>query len=796
MRVPLKWLREFVDVDVDSDELAERLSHTGSAVDKIERFAEGVGGVVVARVLDVADVPESKKLVIANVDAGPKGRVQVLAGAKNFAAGDLVPLALPGARVTTLDVPVSVRPMLKGAYESHGMLCSAKELGISDDHEGILVLPPETPLGADVTDLLGLDDVVFEFEIYPNRPDQMSVIGIAREVSVVYETPLRIPGAEVVETGASVDGLTSVTIEDPAGCPRYLARVIEGVTFHPSPLLVQARLTACGFRPLGNLVDATNYVLLMTGQPLHAFDLDKLAEERIVVRRARSGERMTTIDGEERALDEADLVIADAKGAQAIAGVMGGEASEVGPGTTRVLLESAYFDPISIARTSRRYHMRTEACARFERGADPEMVPRAAAIAAECLRQWAGGVVAAGAVDAGAAPPRRTLSLRPSRVAVVLGADVPGADRDRYLRGLGCDVAEGDGAVSVVAPSWRPDLEREIDLIEELARLHGYERFESEHRTGIRGGRTVTQLLRGRVREALIGAGLNEAMTPSFVHESDLAAVGYQGLPVLVANPMTEDQRRMRPLLMPGLLRAAQRNVAHGVPDVRLFEMGVVFTGWDEGADLPNESERVAMLLCGEAGEPHWSAKRRAVDVFDVRGIVERLLGELGIESFDVRPWGEMPFHPGRSSEVLLDGEVVGRFGELRPTVARSFDIDGPVVVGGLFTAPLFARARTSLQIAPLPTQPPVLRDIAMSLPDDVAASDVMGAIRDAGGALLESVALADVYTGAQVGEGRRSLAFRLVFRAADRTLQAAEADTVREAIAAACRERFGADIR
>jgi len=794
MRVPVKWLREFVDVDVDVEELAVRLSMTGSAVDRIERFGEGVSGVVVGRVLEVKDVPESDKLVIAQVDTGSSGPATILAGAKNFKAGDVVPVALPGARVTTLPVPVSVRPMVGGAYSSQGMLCSAHELGISEDHSGILVLPRDTPIGADVADLLGLDDYVLEFEIYPNRPDQMSVMGIAREVSVVFDTPLRMPSADAVEEGGAASELTSVTVEDPSGCPRYLARVIEDVTFGSSPPLVQARLTACGFRPLGNLVDATNYVLLMTGQPLHAFDLDKLAEQRIVVRRARAGERLTSIDGEERELEASDLVIADAKNPVAIAGVMGGAYSEVGPSTKRVLLESAHFDAISIARTSRRYHMHTEAAARFERGSDPEAVPRAAAISAECMRAWAGGVVAKGAVDVGGVPPRRTLTLRPQRVPVILGADVPAGDRDRYFRGLGCDVSADGDAVTVVAPSWRPDLEREIDLIEELARLHGYEKFEGENKTGVRGGRSVAQRLRVRVRDVLVGAGLSEAFLPSWVPPEDLDAIGFDGPLVCVTNPMTEDQRRLRPNLFAGLLRAAQRNNAHGVADVRLFEFGKVFRGWKNDEDLPREEEHVGFVLTGAAGERHWSSRGRPVDVFDAKGLLEVVLAEVGVD-WDVEPAAAMPFHPGRAANIVVDGGVVGRFGELRPSVARRFDLEGAVVVGGFALAPVLSHARTELHARELPTQPPVLRDISMFVPRSVSARDLEAAIRAAGGEYLESVELLDVFEGEQVGEDRRSLAYRLVFRAHDRTLRAEEADAARPAIASAVAE-MGAEVR
>jgi phenylalanyl-tRNA synthetase beta chain len=795
MRVPLSWLKEYVDVDAPVEELADRLSATGSAVDKIERFAAGVSDIVVGEVLESKDVPESDKLVVAQVDAGDHGRVTVLAGAKNFAAGDRVPLALPGARVTTLDVPVSVRKMLKGTYESQGMLCSAKELGISDDHGGILVLGPDAPVGVDVATMLGLGDHVLEFEIYPNRPDQMSVIGIAREVAVLYDVALRRPVADVVEAGRPAAELTSVAIEDEQGSPRYLARVIEDVSFGPSPALVQARLTACGFRPLGNLVDATNYILLLTGQPLHAFDLDKLDEERIVVRRAKDGERLVTIDGEERALDRSDLVIADASRAQAIAGVMGGEATEVGPSTTRVLLESANFEALSIARTSRAHHMRTEASARFERGADPEAVGWAAAIAAEAMRTWAGGVVATGAVDAGRAPERRTVTLRPERIETILGVSVDAGDRDRFLRGIGCEVEPDGGVVRAVVPSWRPDLEREIDLVEEVARLYGYDRIEPVHKTAVRGGRSVAQQLRERVRDVLLGAGLSEATLSSFVHADDIAAIGYDGDVVRVSNPMTEDQRQLRPSLFPGLLRAAQRNVARGVGDVRLFEFGSIFRGWPEGSPLPDESEHVAFVLVGNVEPEHFSIEPRIADAFDAKGVLELVLSEIGVTGWSLAFDPAPIFHPGRAANVMLHGQMVGRFGEVRPSIARTFDLDA-AVVGGIALGPLFAAAPESRQVSDLPTQPRALRDIAMSLPEDVGAGDVLATIREAGGELLEDVDVLDEYRGDQVGSGRKSLAFRLTFRAGDRTLQGAEVDAARDAIARAARERHGAEIR
>ena len=795
MRVPRSWLAELVDVDVATRDLATTLSNAGVAVDAVERFADGVSGIYVGKVLEVHDVPESKKLCIAQVDVGAKGTVQILAGAKNFSAGDKVPVALPGARVTTLDTPIAKRPML-GSYESNGMLCSARELGISDDHGGIAVLPEAYELGADVAALLGLDDDVLEFEIYPNRPDCMSVLGIAREVALLYRTDLKYPDATVVEGGASASEVTSVTIDAPDACPRYLARVIDGVSFGPSPLVVQARLSACGFRPLGNLVDATNYVLLLTGQPLHAFDLDRIAEQRIVVRRARPGEKITTLDDVPRELTTNDLVIADATDAQAIAGVMGGAVSEVGPETKRVLLESAYFDPLTISRTARGMHLHTEASSRFERGTDPEQVPTAAAIAAECLRRWAGGTVAAGAVDAGAAPDRRRVFLRPDRIQTILGIEVPPTEVDRYFSGLELDVVRTEDGWQTVVPSWRPDLEREIDLIEEVARLYGYEKIPARHHVGSGGGRTVAQKLRERVRDVLFGCGATEATLSTFISEDDLAAFGYDGPLVRVSNPMTVDQRQLRPTLMAGLIRAAQRNLDRGVGTVRLFEFGKVFTGWPDDAPLPDESEHFAVICAGDAGGDEWYAAKRSFDTFDVKGIAEVLFDAIGVEGWTIEPDAGMPFHPGRSARIFVGGAYAGRFGEVRPTVSRAFGIDTPVVCAGFVLDVLVEHAPTQLAVHPLPTQPPVVRDIALAIAEDAAAADLIGTIEGAAGSTLERVTLVDEYRGEQVGQGRRSLAFRLWFRAPDRTLTAGEADEARSAIVAALRDAHGAEIR
>lgn len=795
MRVPVSWLQELAAVDARPEEIAERLARSGTSVEGIDRPAADVSGVVVGAVVEVADVPESDKLVVAQVDAGDAGRYSVVAGARNFRAGDKVPLARPGARVTTLPEPVGTRTMLR-RYESQGMLCSALELGIGEDHSGILILGPDAPLGADVAGLLGLGDAVLELEITPNRPDLMSILGVAREVAVLFDAPLQPPDIDVTEEGPEAGSLTRVEISDPQGCPRYLARVIEDVAFDTSPAWVQARLAACGVRPLGNLVDATNYVLELTGQPLHAFDMDRLSEERIVVRRAREGERLVTLDDVERKVDADDLVIADARDAQALAGIMGGAASEVGPSTRRVLLESAYFNPRRVYRTARRHDIRTGASQRFEKGANPAMVPAAAALCAELMRRWAGGRVARGAVDVGVGPEPPRITLRRARTNAVLGTDVPPQTADRFLTGLGCEVHREDDTAVVTAPPWRPDLEREIDLIEEIARLYGYDHVPMRVPTGQRGFLTKAQLLRRRVRDVLIGGGLSEATLYSFVSERELELTGLEGPVLEITNPLSSEQRHLRPSLIPNLLRAASTNTARGTPDVRLFEVGGVFTGWEPSQPLPTEREALAAVLTGKADGERWYASPRPVDAFDAKGMVELVLTELGVSEWTLGSAPGMPWHPGRAATVVVAGEAVGVFGEARPSVARAYDLEGGVALLELQLEPLLEAAPSTRTVHDLPRLPPVYRDVALAMDESVPAGEVETVIREAGGPHLESVVLVDVYRGEQLGAGRKSLMFRLVFRAPDRTLTAEEVDGARERLVAAVRERYGAQQR
>ncbi|HEV8572678.1 MAG TPA: phenylalanine--tRNA ligase subunit beta, partial [Actinomycetota bacterium] len=574
MKVPVSWLREVAPTDLSAEELAELLTSKGAEVEAVERPWEGLEGVIVARVLEVRDHPNADRLCLARVDGGA-GETEVVVGVRNMRPGDLVPYAPPGARVPSLREPLG-RKEVRGVT-SNGMLCSPQELSLAPDHSRILVLAEEAPLGADFAGHFGLDDAVLDIEVTPNRPDLLSVCGVAREVAAAIGVPLAIPEAKIQEGDEKAEDAATVEVRDLERCPRYQARIIRGVTAGESPLRIQARLTACGMRPLANVVDATNYVLLELGQPLHPFDLALLAGSGIVVRRADDGERLVTLDGVERALTSEDLVIADKERAVAIAGVMGSAAAEVSDSTADVLLESANFERAGIARTSRRLSVVTEASRRFERGADPEAVGLAADRAAALMAEWAGGTVLAGAVDVGTVPARRRVRLRPERASLVIGLPLSREDVTSSLARIDIATAPADGAVDAEIPGFRPDLEQEEDLVEEVIRVLGYERV-GETLPPIRqpGGVPEPYRFRRLVRESLAAAGLLETTSYSFASAADLELTGDRDA-VRVANPLAADDAFLRTSLLPGLLRAVGQNMARQVRGVALFEVGRVF---------------------------------------------------------------------------------------------------------------------------------------------------------------------------------------------------------------------------
>jgi phenylalanyl-tRNA synthetase beta chain len=789
VRVPVSWLREMVPTDLSADELAELLTAKGAEVEGVERPWRGLEGVVVSRVLDVRDHPNADRLCLARVDTG-SGEAEVVVGVRNMRPGDLVPYAPPGAHVPSLQGPLEPKPVR--GVTSNGMLCSPKELLVSPDHSRILVLDEEVPPGTDFARRFGLDEAVLDIAVTPNRPDLMSVAGVAREVSAATGIPFAVPEAGVEEGDEKAEDAATVDVLDLERCPRYLARIIRGVLVRESPVAVQARLTACGMRPLSNVVDATNYVLLELGQPLHPFDLALLAGPGIVVRRAGDGERLVTLDDVERNLIVEDLVIADKEKAVAIAGVMGSAAAEVSDSTADVLLESANFERTGIARTARRLSLATEASRRFERGADPEAVPRAADRAAALIARWAGGTVLAGAADVGRAPERRRVRVRPERASLVVGLPLSTEDVRSSLERIEITATPIDGAVQAEIPGFRPDLEQEDDLVEEVIRVVGYDRV-GETLPAIRhpGGAPEAYRFRRRIREALAAAGLLETTSYSFASAADLELTADRDA-VRVANPLAADDAFLRTSLLPGLIRAVGQNMARQVRGVALFEVGRVFFP----GEPVEEHDRVAAAFSGQASTGY-PEPARDFDFSDAKGVLEVTLDGLGVDAWELgHPPPRRIFHPARSAAVYVGGELAGEVGELAPRVLEELDLPRRLAIFELEVSVLAKNRRDRVRYREISRHPPNRRDLAFIVDASVAAGELRRALVEAGGALVDEVVLFDVFTGAPVPEGKKSLAFSVDFRALDRTVPDEEADAAVRHIVERLQREFGAELR
>jgi phenylalanyl-tRNA synthetase beta chain len=788
MRIVLSWLREICPTELSAEELAELLTHKGAEVESVERPWERLQGVIVARVVEVRDHPNSDKLCLARVHTG-SGEQEVVVGVRNMRTGDLVPLAGPGATVPLLPEPLGARE-IRGVV-SKGMLCAPDELGIAPSHEGILILPQGLEPGRDVKRVLGLDDAVLDVEVTPNRPDFLSVVGIAREVAAATGAELRLPAPAFDEEPERAEDVATVQIDDLERCPQYLARVVRGIRHVESPIAVQARLTAAGMRPISAVVDATNYAMLEIGQPLHPFDLALLKGPGIVVRRAGDGETLVTLDDVERTFTADDLLICDLERPVAVAGVMGGQIAEVSEATTDILLESASFERGGIQRTRRRIDLSSEASMRFERGVDPEAVPRGADRACQLMAAWCDARVLTGVVEAGGAPERRRVAMRAWRASTLIGYDVTPADATEAFDRLGMSSAVRDDVVTVEIPGYRPDIEREVDLIEEVVRVQGYERVGSTL-PPVRqaGGVPPTYAFLDRARRLLVRAGLREVEIIPFASGADLALTGDRDA-IRITNPIQADEGWLRTRLLPGLLRAVRRNLHRQVRSAALFEVGTVFRMVD---GHPLERPMAAFAMTG-AADPGWTGGDRAFDFFDAKGTVEALMGELGVSWSLGEPLGR-PFHPGRSAAVLVGGEVVGSLGEIHPAVAESLDLTGRVAVAELEIGELMHAAVGAFTVSGVPRYPPARRDVAFVLPADALAAAVQAAIEEAAGELLGSCLLFDVFEGGSLPAGTKSLAFSLDLRAPDRTLESEEADAAVAAIAERLARDFGAELR
>ncbi|HSP36619.1 MAG TPA: phenylalanine--tRNA ligase subunit beta [Frankiaceae bacterium] len=836
MRVVHSWLAELVPGLPDAATCGDALTRASLKLETVERAGEGLEDVVVGEVLDIEELTGFKKpirFVQVGTGAGPISGSPIsgsqprgiVCGATNFAVGDRVPVALPGAELPGPDGKPGSAISARQTYgrTSDGMICSSRELGIGDDHRGILVLPPDTPIGVEFATVIGMPDNVLDLEITSDRGYALSHRGVARELGIAFDLPFLDPAD--VDLPSLSEGYP-VRIDDPSGCSRYVARTVSGLdSAITSPPPLASRLALAGMRSISLAVDVTNAVLLGLGQPLHAFDLDKLSGA-IVVRRARPGETIVTLDGEKRNLVAEDLVITDDSGPIAIAGVMGGASTEVTASTTRVLIESACFDPVSVARTARRLGLPSEASRRFERGVDPALAPFAAEVAVRMLVDFGGASAERVGTDVDLTAPPTTVGLPLAEAERLIGRGYPVEVQRHRLEQLGCAVEVTGTGLRVTPPTWRFDLERPADLVEEIARLEGYETIPVRLPRAPAGrGLTPAQRGRRRVADALADAGFAEVLLLPFL-AGDVA--DRLGLPAdderraapRVANPLAEDERELRTTLLPGLLAAAARNVSRGNPDVALAEVGTVFRARPPAdhapevpgvaqrptaaqlaaldATLPDQPRHVAVLLTGRREPAGWWGPGRVADWSDAVETA-RLLARVVGTRLTVRSAQTAPWHPGRCAELVATGSdgserVIGHAGELHPRVVSEWELPPRAVAMELDLDQMLARIDTAVEVPPVSPYPPADRDVALVVAAEMPAGQVIAALRDGAGPLLESTRLFDVYD--RIGPGERSLAFRLRWRAADRTLTAEEVNELRDTAVRAAAERTGARLR
>jgi len=825
MDISLNWLEEWVDLSgIEEDELAHRLTMAGLEVDAVESFGREVGEIVVGEIGSIEPHPEADRLVMCEVDVGRSGGRRIACGAENMEVGDRVPVALPGSRPPAVEFEVTERELM--GEVSEGMLCSAEELGIEEESAGLWILPDDLEIGADVFDALDLRDTRFEFDLTPNRSDCLSHLGVAREVSAIWERPLRSPDEageapiwERTEAERNAGEVASLTVADPEGCPRYAFGVVESVEVGPSPFWLQRRLASVGIRSVNNVVDVTNYVLMDVGQPLHAFDLDELRGPEIEVRRARSGESLEAIDHETYELSEDDLVIADAERPVALAGVMGGAATEVGESTDRVLLECAFFDPVAVRRASKRHGLHTESSHRFERRIDPAGVEPYMDRALRCLRRSQPGgaarVLRGIALEStGGAAESWTVELPDGESERILGSQVDGEDVRGSLERLGLEVESGEGGWRVEVPTHRGDLRRSVDLVEEVARMYGYGRVPDAlptremggaHERRADGGHPPTlesrrdRNLRRRARDRLLDAGLREVVTPSFMAADSLDELGVvegderRNL-VEISNPLRESERYLQTTLIPGLLDVLVSNRAQKRRDVAIFEFGRRY--FPDG-----ESPTLGLLLAGRAVH-HWS-ERRDWDFYDLKGLVESIGApwELGAtnwrEADGNRPW----LHPGVGA-IWSAGKELAEAGRLHPEILQELEVEGPVLVAEVDWEAVTAHPVEASSFDDFSAHPPVDRDLAVVVDEEISyrqIADTIDSYRRSNAefdALVESVELFDVYRGPQVEDDERSMAFSVRYRAPDRTLTEDEVAPLEEGLADWLREKLGAERR
>ncbi|MCP3977183.1 MAG: phenylalanine--tRNA ligase subunit beta [bacterium] len=781
MRVSLRWLQDYIDLPTeDPAEIGRAFDMLGHAVEETETFRADWTSVVIGKVLTVDGIPNADKVRVTTVDVGEAEPYQIICGAWNFDAGAIVPVALPGA-VLPGDFKIGSRT-IRGV-ESHGMICSARELGLGEEADGIMVLADDAPIGEPFETLLELPDVVFDLEVTNNRPDVMGMVGVARELAAWFDVDYRPPVIELATVPGEPD--LAITITAPDGCNRFTAREVRGVTIGPSPLWMQDRLRKAGVRSISNIVDVTNYVMMETGHPLHSFDADRIEGGVLDVRWSTPGETLETLDGSTIELTPEDLVIVDEAGPTSLAAVMGGARSEVSDATTRVLMEAASWNPPTVMYTSRRHDMRSEASARFERGVDPNLAVMADDRACQLLVAIAGGEVLESQIDivANAFSPI-SIDLAVRDVERFLGEGFDAQRCAGLLRRLDLEVSATDETLTVIVPTYRRDLTRPVDLIEEIARLADFDTFDSTVPTGPVGGLTPDQVRTRRLQTALRGMGLSQAINLPFVSPEELAAFGGGiGEVVSVRNPLRDDQSKLRQSLLPGLLRNVRDNLNRGARSVGLYEMARVFYArpWADDGRVPDQPNRLAVAIAGPFGPAVLGRAAAAADAEVALGIVSAIADRMGVEigRTAAQPPG---FHPTRTAELDLNGQAVGYAGEVHPDVVADYEIDGRVAVVEMELAPLVAPVAAPL-MAPVSNYPHVEFDLSFDVPPALAGGDLVDATVKAS-ILLERADVFDDFVHPE--SGQRSIAVRYRLRAPDRTLEREDIDGQRDAMVAA----------
>ncbi|KNF07491.1 phenylalanine--tRNA ligase beta subunit [Gottschalkia purinilytica] len=797
MLVPVKWLKEYVDFEIDTKELADKLTISGSHVDSIDNINKGVENVVVGKILKIEKHPDADKLVITTIDVGSE-QLQIVTGANNIKEGDVVPVAMVGAK---LPGGIKIKKGKLRGVESFGMLCSADELGIPDSvvpkelKDGIYILDQDYELGKDIKEVLGLYGEIIDFEITPNRPDCLSIIGMARETAATLGVDIKYPKIEIKNEEEDINNFVNgVEVLDSDLCNRYYVRVAKDVVIKTSPYWMQRRLMEAGVRPINNIVDITNYVMLELGQPLHAFDLESLNGKKIIVRKANEGEKLVTLDGVERNLDESMLVIADDKEPIAIAGVMGGLDSEVTSDTKTILIESANFNGRSVRLTSKKVGLRTEASSKFEKNIDSNLVEIACDRVCQLIEETNSGKIVGGYVDIyNDKKEEKIIELSLDKVTRLLGISIEVNNVLDILNSLELKSEYKDGKIITRVPSFRSDLEIEADLVEEIGRIYGFDKINPEPLIGTltKGSKSYSRSTEDIAKSFLTGLGLNEIMTYSFISPKSydkikLAPDSFKRKCVEIRNPLGEDYSVMRSTLISNTIDVLSRNYKHGVEKAWTYEIGNIFVPRQLPIkDLPYEIRTLCIGMYGES------------DFYTLKGVIENLLDKLGINDYEyVREENNDTFHPGRTANIVKDNHLIGTLGEIHPDVIENYGMKERCYIAEIDFELIVSLSNLERKYSPLPKYPAVTRDIALVVDKDILVREIEKIIKENGKGLVEDVKLFDVYMGSQIEEGKKSIAYSIVYRSKEKTLTDEEVVKVHDNILKQLEEKLHAALR